>query len=420
MIKVIEEPHSIFGDRVKVKVGGEFRYRFELRHDFGFNDTPKNDTVNLFRTRLNMELTLDPYLRLFVEGQDSESVAQRPINESTNFVNLLDVYQLYAAFKSPIEEVPVEVRVGRQEFFYGDERFISFSKDAWSNVDPLIDAVRVIYKPAQWLQADVFYGQPVVVRRSKPDPSNHSDNFYGLYTTLGPFHDHTLDAFLFYRYNQNKNLVGENPGDLGQLKEYTAGNRFKGKHGNIDYEIEYAVQSGSRAHNNIQAFAWYNDLGYTFATIPGTPRIDIEYNHGSGDSNSHDGKFGTFDNLYPSNHRYYGFIDFVSLKNIHDVKLGSQIKPNSKLKLTADYHWFFLDTNKDAWYNGSGTGTLRAASAGASKTLGQELDLLAKWQMTKEFTLWIGYSYFRSGPFVKDSGAHENPSLFYVQSQVKF
>ncbi len=420
MIAAIEKPKSILGDLVKVKIGGEFRYRFELRHDFNFNETPENDTINLFRTRLDMDFTLDPYLRFFVEGQDSESVAQTHINESTSFVDVFDIYQLYAAAKSPFKSIPIDMKVGRQTLFYGEERFVGFNDDVWSNVAPLIDAVKVVYKPTHWLQADIFYGQPVIVERSEPDTANHNDNLFGLYTTLGPYHEHTLDTFLFYRYNPSKDLVGENSGDLGQLKEYTAGNRLRGKYGNFDYGAEYAVQFGSRANNNIQAWAWHNDIAYTFDTIRYKPRISFEYDHGSGDSDPHDGTVETFDNFFPGNHKLYGFIDFTSLRNIDDLKLGSQITPNSKLKLSADYHWFFLDTNKDAWYKGSGTGTIRSSSAGASKALGQEIDLLAKWQVSKEFSLGIGYSYFLSGPFIKETGAHENPSFFYAQSQVKF
>lgn len=60
------KPVGLIPDQVKVKMGGEFRYRLELRDDFNFNDaTYEDDTVNLFRSRFSLDLTLGPYLRVF-------------------------------------------------------------------------------------------------------------------------------------------------------------------------------------------------------------------------------------------------------------------------------------------------------------------------------------------------------------------
>lgn len=415
------KPKPVYGEQVKIKVGGEFRYRLELRDDFNFNDaTHEDDAVNLIRSRLSLDFIPGPYLRVFAEAQDSESFAASGLHKTTSFVNRFDLYRLYGEITSPLESIPLKMSVGRQTLFYGDDRFISFHNDTWSNVPSLIDAVKLVYTPKKWLQADLWYGQPVLVNRSQADSADHSENLYGLYTTLGPFHDQTLDTFLFIRHNLNNEIAGERPGERGQLKEYTVGNRFKGRAKGFDYGIEYAIQSGSRAHDDIKAWAWHNEMGYTFEEISGDPRIDFEYNFGSGDSDPTNGTFENFDNLFPGNHQHYGFIDFVGLRNIHTLKLGSQIKPHKRIKLSAGHHWFFLDTNKSAWFTQSGTGTIRAAQANASTTLGQEIDLLAKWQLSQHLSLTLGYSHFHAGAFIKDTGAHDNANFFYVQEEIKF
>ena len=413
----LAKPIPIYRDQVKLKMGGEFRYRLELRDNFNFNhETYEDDALSLFRSRLNFNLTAGPYFRIFAEGQDAESVASSVLDRSSAFVNRLDLRQLYTEIKSPWKEVPVSVTVGRQELSYGDERFVGAFN--WSNVARVFDAAKLVFSPFDWFRLDVWFSQVVPVNRSQADSANHNDNFYGVYNSLKPFKNHVFDTFLFVRHNLNRGIVGEKPGEQGQLKEYTVGNRFKGRKGNFDYGIEWATQFGSRAHDDIQAWAWHNEIGYTLTNFSWNPRPNFEYNHGSGNHNSTDGHYGDFDNLFPTNHPFYGYMDFASLRNMNDVKVGMDLKPNSRVKFSCDYHWFFLDTNGSAWFNASQK-VIRAAQLGASTTIGQELDLLGTWQLSAHLDLMMGYSHFHAGAFMKDTGAHDSADFFYTQFTVK-
>ncbi len=407
----------LYHDQVKIKFGFESRYRLELRNNFNFNDaTSEDDAVNLLRNRLNADLTLGHYLRVFAEGQDSESFADSGLDKTNAFVDHIDLHQLYGELKSPWAEIPLSITVGRQPLGYGDQRFVGYS--VWSNVATLYDAVKAVYIPTAWFQVDTWFSRRVLVTKNRVDSSDHADNFYGVYTTLKPLIDQVFDTFLFIRHNRNNEIVGEKSGEVGQLKEYTVGNRFKGKKYNFDYGIEWAWQFGSRAHDDIKAWAWHNDFGYTLASLPWNPHPNFEYNYGSGDDNPRDGDYQNFDNLFPSNHSKYGYMDFISLRNMHDFKIGNDLKLNKSLKLTTDYHWFFLDSNSSAWFNAS-QGVVRSAKSGASTTLGQEIDLLAIWQMSKHLEFWIGYSHFHAGAFVKDTGARDSADFFYTQVTMK-
>lgn len=412
----LAEPVPIYQDRVKAKFGGEFRYRLELRDDFNFNDAAyEDDALNLFRSRLNLDLSVGPYLRVFAEGQDAESIANSSLDRTSAFVNRLDLRQLYTEAKSPWKQIPLAAKVGRQELNYGDQRFVGAF--GWSNVARVFDAVKLVYTPFASFQVDSWFSQVVPVNRSQPDSAAHNDNFYGLYTSLKPIQDHAFDTFLFIRHDRNNGIAGEKPGELGQLKEYTLGNRFKGKKWNFDYGVEWAWQFGSRAHDDIKAWAWHNEAGYTFDFVPWDPRISFEYNHGSGDSDSRDGDYENFDNLFPTNHLFYGYMDFFSLRNMDNIKLGCDVKPHARIKFSTDYHWFFLDTNGSAWFN-AGQGVIRPARSGASTTVGQEADLLATWKMTDHLSFMTGYSHFHAGPFARDTGAHDNAHFFYAQTVI--
>ncbi len=413
---------SVKKDWLKVKVGGEFRYRLEYRDNFNLNErTYEDDVINLLRTRLNVDLKFGPHFRVFAEGQEAHSFAQSSINKTSAFANEFDLRQLFAELKSPFKRVPLTVKVGRQELVYGDERLVGAFN--WSNVGRVFDAVKLVYSPKQWFQLDAFVSQVVLVQKEKPDSAAHHEKFYGIYGALKPFKDHVLDTFLFIRHNRDNGIRGERPGRLGPLKEYTMGNRFKGKLWDLDYGTEYALQFGSRAHEDIVAWAFHQEIGYTFSKVFWTPRLLAEYNHASGDRNPTDGRFETFDNLFPTNHDKYGYIDFMSWKNTNDVRLGAGVKPHSKLALSADFHWFFLDAKESPWFNAAAS-VFRAANPRASETLGQELDLLATYKMTNHISFLLGYSRFWAGPFAEDtttrsSGGKDDANLFYTQVALK-
>jgi hypothetical protein len=410
------EEHFIHEDKVSVKFDGEFRHRFEYRDDFNFNDaTFEDDGLNLLRSRLGMKLKWAPYYTLYVQGQDSESFASREAHKGTGFVNRLDLHQLYLQAQSPWEVLPGSIKVGRQELAYGDQRFVGAFD--WSNVSRVFDAVKWMYEAKNGFKIDAWFSQVVPVNKSQADSADHSDNFYGLYTSFIPVKDHTLDTFLFIRHNSNEDLVSERTGVQGELKEYTLGNRLKGKKWNFDYATEYAFQVGSRAHDDIRAFAFHQELGYTLSDLPWLPRVGAEYNHGSGDDDATDGKSENFDNLFPTNHAHYGYMDRASLRNMNNIKVGLDLNPTDKIKMMIAHHWFFLDTNKSAWFDAGGA-VIRATGANASTTVGQETDLLLKWQASKRISFLTGYSYFYAGAFLKDTGASDNANFLYLQTAI--
>lgn len=406
------------GPRAKLKFGGEWRYRLELKDDFTLNtQSYEDDAVHLLRTRLHADLQTDLGLRVFVQGQDSESFAGSGLNRTANSVNQLDLHQLYAEWASPWEAAPVRLNIGRQELTYGDQRFVGAF--GWSNVSRVFDAVKLRYLHAEDWTTDVWFAQVVPVDRVKPDSADHEENFYGWYTSIAQLPGHTVDTFLLVRHDLDNELSGERAGQRGQSKEYTLGNRVKGAWRALDYGIEWAWQFGSRAHNPIRAWAWHQELGYTWGPCAWKPRLGMEYNHGSGDDDTSDGRFGTFTAPYPTNHTPYGEIDFTSLRNLDHLELNASAAPHPRVKLTTKYHWFFLDSNKSAWFNSS-QGTFRAATPNASRTLGQESDWLASWKATEHLALAVGYAYFHAGAFARDSGASDNAHFAYLQSTLSF
>ena len=161
-----------------------------------------------------------------------------------------------------------------------------------------------------------------------------------------------------------------------------------------------------------QAFAIFAGGGYTWTQSAYTPRLGLEYNFASGDSDPTDGKHETFENLFPTNHKFYGNMDLVSLQNIHDVRFTSSIKPLPRLTVIGDYHAFWLADAHDNFYTiaGARRGGIAATpgngygiNPGYDSYVGSEVDLITTYAISPHATFEAGYGHFFTGEYVKQS-----------------
>lgn len=404
---------AINNDKVNISVEG--RYRLEMRNDFDFAGA--KDTFSMTRFRLNADLKPFENIRLFIQAQDAqlyESDISGPAE--TLFEDDFDLRQGYVELKNLLD-LPLSLLVGRQELSYGEQRLIGGFN--WSNTAQTFDALRLRYQTEE-LQVDIFASQKVLIEDNHFNERDHSDNFYGIYATWKKVKNHLIDVYVLLRDTEKARAFSKAEA-AAKMDEVTFGTRVKGWDLNgWDYQVEIAGQGGNYGSGEIQAFALISQVGYTLADCPLKTRLFFEYAHASGDDDPGDGDRGTFDNLYPTNHLYYGYADFVSLQNINDFEFGFEMKPIKNLKLICSLHLFYLDEEEDALYN-AGRKPIRFDATGkASSTVGQELDLLAKYKINEHCSALIGYSHFFAGGFIEDTGKSQDPDFFYVQLKVKY
>ena len=175
--------------------------------------------------------------------------------------------------------------------------------------------------------------------------------------------------------------------------------------------------------------------GYIFADWWATPRLGLEYSYSSGDSNPNDGRHGTFDNLFPTNHKFYGYMDFASLQNIQDVRGIFQLKPTTRMCVALEGHGFWLANTHDNFYNVAGAprGGIAATPAGTgyginpsySDFLGTELDVIAGYAVTRFAQLEAGYGHFFTGNYIQQSFhspafGSKDANYVYLQTTINF
>jgi hypothetical protein len=440
-------------------MGGSLRGRYENKQGYGIagiagsvdfraQGAKVDDEYFLTRARLHVGYK-DTWWHALVEGQSCivnndarYAYANSPAVPGTvkrkgygPESDTIDLHQAYVSLGN-LKEFPLMTKVGRQELSYGDERLVGAGN--WNNIGRAFDAAKVRWQN-DWFSADFFSGRPVVPEDGVFDQANDYDFLSGVYATSLKVPKHILD---FYFLARNATRAANSVVPSPQLPQptardiYTIGGRLKsspGELGNWDYSMEGAYQCGNFATNTTSARLTQNTFmfsvqgGYTFTNLWAAPRLGVEYNYSAGDSNPHDGTHGTFDNLFPTNHKYYGYMNFCSLQNIQDLHSFLQVKPTRHLSAALEGHNFWLANSHDYFYTASGTPRTSGGYGihpNYSTYLGSELDVTAAYTITRCAQLEAGYGHFFTGQYIQQSlannGGAQDANWFYTQLTLTF
>lgn len=358
--------------------------------------------------------------------------------------NWMDLNQAYIEVRNAFD-TPIYMRAGRQEMAYGDQRLVG-NTNFWSTYPfpRAYDAVKIgvkneAYDIDAWMakvterQLAPLFGSTTSAQGAGALANNPSDrNFNGIWATLKQIiPDNTLDLYVLSMtdggYHATGVLTYEGTGtapNFGHFpyaqntltaitdstRVYNWGTRLKGKYSAVDYTVELNHQTGTFADaQSISANGYAAVVGYTMPEAMGL-RVSVESVYASGDSSPSSGDHTTFYQFTPSPHMHLGAQDFIANQNIRAARIGASFNAKSNLKLSADFWNFKLADAGDAWYGSNGISTRGAAAALAgrgaegmlaTRQIGTELDLVAKYEYSKPLSLELGYSSFNPGSGIK-------------------
>ncbi len=455
------------------------RARWEIReNNFDFNDAVNaltDDNWFLQRFRIGMLMKPCDWFKIYAQGQDSREInSDRP-----DFPGLLgaegddsfDLRQGYLEFGNA-KAFPLTLKVGRQVLSYGDERLIGAFD--WNNIGRTFDAVKLRWEAKAW-SLDAFSSTVVVPRRGEYNQSDflngneiHREQvFSGLYFSTTAFGPQTIDLYglhlhenVLIRTTVQRLVPGAAPVLISSSTDFrntdfaTLGLRIKSKPGafahaeraaapdgktiadgksappppaqrkpvGFDYDFEGAFQCGEVRGRDLTAWAVHGGVGYTLDAA-WLPRLGVAYNYGTGDGDPMDGDIETFQNLFPTNHKFYGQMDAFSWQNMHDLEVSVKLQPIKAVTLKAEYHAFWLASTDDVWYRANGATPVRPLNAlarNADNYAGSEVDVTAQWTVNKHFAVELGYSHFFAGAYLADTGPSDDADFGYVQATITF
>jgi len=393
------------GDDSYLSLGGQFRYRYEFfNNNFGVG--PQDDNgYHLTRYQLHADLHVGDNFRFFVQGkssmEDGRNGGPRPSDSDE-----ADVQQVFADLILPVgEKKDLTLRGGRQVMSYGAQRLIAPSD--WSNNLRAFEGGKAILaSPNNSL--DVFWVRPIIIENEEPNQGDGNTSFAGIYNTLAlpDFMKGAGTKLEVYGLILNKTI---SPTTLFDSDTYTLGARLSGKTKPWDYDVEADYQFGQFDSERIWAYALAVEGGYTFADVKFSPRASLGFDIASGSADGSE----RFNQLFPSGHQYFGYIDVIGRQNIIDLHPGLQFKFTKDLGLRADYHIFWRQNTDDAVFNAQGN-VLRPDLGSDAASIGSEIDLLLTWQINRHTLTSVGYSHFFAGTFIDQTGPHQDIDFFYM------
>ena len=434
--------------------GGSVRARYEVKDGYGIQGVPGSldfrdhgaDVDNeyfLEKIRFRGGYT-DKWWSALVEGESSRAQSDQRFAYANNpFVpgtvtkqgdgpeaDSIELHQAIIAVGNH-KEFPVSLKVGRMEMSYGDERLIGAV--GWNNIGRTFDAAKGRWQN-EWFGVDVFVSRPVIPQNGVFDQPNDYDFFSGFYASSLKVPKNIFDVYFLARNSSPQAAAAVPSPQFPQPSArdiYTIGFRLKSKPGEFgpwDYALESAYQFGNFVDKrpglltptkrlDQSAYMVVAQGGYTFSDLWATPRLGLEYAFSSGDSDPFDDKHETLDNLFPTNHKFYGYMDFVSLENIHDIRATLTLKPTTRLTLVVEAHGFWLADTHDSFYNVGGVarggtapmpGTGYGVNPSYSSFVGTEIDVVAGYAVTRCAQVEVGYGHFFAADYVQQSLSNLN------------
>ncbi len=438
----------------------EFRYRWENWRAFG----PESSDFHGIRTRVGVDYRYKDKFRFLAQAQQTAVLGlsatasgagalYRSNNGNKDNPSSIRPSQVFAQF-DPAEGT--WIRAGRSYINMGTEvgykeanwKYLKFKRQAqrlvgsvdWTNGarsnDGLASRVAVGNHTLHLFVAQPTTGVFVV----DDDAYRTNDNilFGGIDWTAprGVLLDNTEVGAFFVGYSDTRD-PSQVAGLFGDIEVYTLGGSMLGVYpvgkGRVDTLLWGAFQfgdyvdqgptSGVQSRDQM-AGAVVAEVGYQRTDLWGEPWLRFGINWASGDGNLDDKDRNTFFNVLPTNHLYYGYTDQLAFQNLTDLLLQLKLTPVKKLGVEITYHRFWLDAAADFRWAGTGAfsranlGYVRGASNG-STDVGQEVDILVSYPVTRWLSVLGGYSKLWGGDVFATS-AKSNVDFGYLQLQIKY
>lgn len=376
---------------VDTKFTLEIRERYERRLNKDFLTSAADNRSDLYsRFRPTLETKFGKNGTFVLQYQFSYDAARTPAKKFST--ENQDVNQAYLKIAVPNGSFTA----GRQKINIGSERLIGSLE--WVNVPRSYDGFRF-----QQGAFDVFAAKVGV---AMPKPENAEIVGLTYKSDLG-------QTLAVYKNDESAS---------GKTHIWTIDHSNKLTFGNTDFDYDIAAQGGKVTGKDHSAWAAHGAVTFRKSK---TQRAYVELNAASGGHSAT--KSETFDNLYPTNHKFYGSMDMQGWKNMVEFAAGWQQSLNAKTDLHLHAHLFRLMDAKDAWYGAGGapnkgpSGVYKDATGASGKEVGTELDLEFAYRHDATTTLNFGIGSFNPGKFIKakNGGSADSQTWFFLMLSKK-
>ncbi len=323
------------------------------------------DAATLSRIRVGVRAQLEPWLRAYVQLQDARAWG---IETNTLTDASADQFDLHQGFVEIGWPDGIVGRLGRQEMLLGDERLVGAV--GWTNTARSFDGARVTGRAGRF-EWTVFWmnvaERDALVATGLDPQANQGESDDGW--LLGGFASRTIRGGAI-------ELTALADRDAATDESYTVSLRAHGAAGLVRYEAAGAVQVGP----DREAYFASGKIGVAH----GRGSVALQVDYLSGDDDPTDAKRTAFNTLYATNHKFYGYMDYLIAfpgqtgeAGLVDAMARAALRLSPRWTMNLDLHRF-------------GTASERVGQ----RALGTELDAIADWTMARLASLQVGVGIF--------------------------
>jgi hypothetical protein len=386
-----------------LSLGLNLRERVESNDAVGFGTGgSRGDSYLIQRLQIHADLHFNQYWQLFTQLEDARDYGKRsttPVNR-----NPLDLRLAFLAFTHAFEAGTFKARIGRQEFAFDLQRFVSLRDGP--NVRQAFDAVWADWETGRWRFIG-FISQPVQYadEHDFDDTSNRHLRFSMLRAERLVSGTQELSAYYSLFARDDARYIDGSGRELRHVFDA----RYAGAARGFDWDLEAMAQRGSVGAKDIRAWAIGTRTGYTFASIGWLPRIGLQVDAASGDRRRGDNTIGTFNPLFPNGY-YVTLAGYTGYTNFIHVKPSITVKPSSRLTLMGALGLQWRQTTADAVYTQPNVAVPGTAGKGGRWT-GAYGQLRADYVFNTHLTAAIEMVHFDIGDAIRSAGGHDSNYL---------
>jgi len=399
-----------------LSLGGEVRQVFEQVANDNWGKQPYMNTFLLQRYMLDSDWHLGKNFRVFIQLKSGlenfRAGGPRPIDEKR-----LDLEAAFFEVGDTHKKNWAVLRVGRQELNYGSGRPVSVREGP--NVRQSFDGVKIRTKTGEWY-VDAWAVRPDLDKfgffNNAPD---HTTAFWGLYATRPLRRGVAFDAY--YLGIDRKRAAFER-GTATELR-HTVGARvwrpIATKEQGLDFDYEGLMQFGTFGSDDIRAWTFASDTGYSLTRLPLRPRLSVKADISSGDNpGSH--TLGTFNPIYPIG-KYFGVLTDTGPGPVNFIDVHPQIQTQlgHGVSAAADLVVQWRENLNDGVYAVPGF-LLVPADGSRARFVGYRPGAEVRWQIDRHAYLQADYGIFYAGEFLKQASRGRNINYMEFWAGYKF
>lgn len=389
--------------------GADVRERFESNDAANFGTGPNRpQNYDLSRTEFHADLHLGPNIQIFTQLQSDFAPGKTMLTPVDQ--NRLDLEQAFVAITEPVDDGTLKVRIGRQQFAFDLQRFVSVRDGP--NVRQSYDAAWADYEKGPW-RLITFYSQPVQDQDDHvfDDYSSNKLTFSGFRVERQITKDVSLASYYAHFTQDNVSF----PNASGNERREVFDVHFAGKINRFDWDVEGMGQTGAIGNQAVRAWAFGSLAGYTLSDVNWTPRLGLQFDAASGDSNPHDRTFGTFNPLFPNGY-YVTLAGYTGYTNFIHLKPSITLHPTDNLKVMFAAAAQWRETTGDAIYTQPDIPVPNAAGRPGQYT-GCYGQLRLDWTVNRATSVTVEAVHFMAGDAIRRAGGHDGN---YIGAELKY